>query len=58
MYTRSFNGLRNEKLSYKELLDELTNDTQRYYHDSNGNNLHWPNLITSDDKLLDLFFLE
>ena len=47
-----------DKLSYKELLDELTNDAQRYYNDINGDNLHWPKLITSDDKLLDLFFLE
>jgi len=48
----------NDNLSYKELLDELTNDGQRYYNDINGDNLHWPKLITSDDKLLDLFFLQ
>jgi len=48
----------NDRLSYKELLNELTSNPQRYYNDINGDNLHWPKLITSDDKLLDLFFLE
>jgi len=47
-----------DHLSYKELLNELTSNPQRYYNDVNGDNLHWPKIITSNEQLLDLFFLQ
>ncbi len=39
------------KLSYEDLLNNLTSDNNRYY-DDNKNNLHWPRIITSDKNLL------
>jgi len=43
-------------ITYNEILNQLTSNPSRYYNDG-GNNLHWPKIITSNQNILNDFFL-
>ena len=43
-------------MTYNEILNQLTSNQSRYYNDG-GNNLHLPKIITSNQNILNDFFL-